>query len=792
MNNTATESPENAVGADLRATILEHAKSGDVAAIRQAWSALPADPPTDAEFYKRLVHHMTINSGMDALHGMLVELATELAARGDWKLLLRVIQSVCETYQESDELRELAAQGLRGSYPTHPNLEEMIAASKLEDGAPLDVALKRFLQMRRLGPGMVYQHAYWGEGVVRTLDLPGRKVTLDFPAEKGKTLLFEGVRDFLKYLAPDHFLAVRAADIDGYTELLDERPVDGIILALKCCGEKGKLKQSELKRLIMGPHFDEKWWTKWWAAARVKVRMEPLIDFDPKGGAHAEVALRAKPKTVQDEAQDLFFGPETDLATRTAAVAVLAQARKAGAAPDLDLVRRMLDGLEKDFRIKNAGATPAQALQTSLIAEDLRGFDSSFAGLAAGIPAPATLLEPFEDYLDLAALNDADHSGRALKLLMARDGDGAYAQAARLLPKAPVKLAQAIWKDLGDSRHRDLAVPALQVLFDSPLSNPDTYFWAVKTAMDGGAEHLADYFPLSTLMPEVLDALEHLQGVVETPSASKANVAAAKNLVSKLKSHLQLDGFATLCEAVEGMTLDQAQRMRRQIGNHPAFNEQYRGAAERQVTLTRKDLADATAAKAEAVKAASAAGLVVGGPSPTDSELHWCTARGRERKLHDLHVLNSETIPHNSREIEKARSEGDLKENAGYQYAKEQQKLLMSQSATLQVELASARAFVDSSKVSVQNIGFGCKFEARNGASGKIETYTVLGKFELDAEKNIFSYLAPFMQQFVGKRPGDKVPVKFADGQTAAYEVLTIENALAGGEWESQGDRDQV
>lgn len=766
---------------DLRATILEAAKHGDVGAVEEAWARVPANPPTDAEFYNRLIHHLTINSGLDSLHALLLTLLDELATRGDWKLLLRIVQAASSTWPNSEEIRDYALRGLEASYATHPNLQEMIEATRLRDNSvPLDACLKRFLALRRLGPGQVYQHAYWGEGVVTKLDLTGKKVTFDFPEEKNKTLNFEGVRDFLKYLPPDSFLAIRTADPDAYVALVEEKPVEAVKLALK--GQGGRLKQSELKKLIMGHTFDEKWWTKWWTRARTELRMDPMIDLDARGGAHAELALREKPKTAADEAQDLFFNPEADLNTRAAAVARIVESRKAGGETPVELLRKMLTTLANDYRIHESRWSPAQRLEAALLAEDLRGFDPALAGEGGAIPPPRQLIEPLEDYMDLAEIEHADYAARALKLLMDRDGEGSMARAARLLPKAPVKLAQAIWKDLGEARHRELALPAIQQLLERPLDNPDTYFWAVKTAIDGGAEHLGDFFPLSTLVPEVIDQLEYLQGVTETPSASKAQVQGAKAILSKLKSHLQQNNFGALVEAVQEMTFDQAQRLRRTVSVHPAFNDTYRAAAEKAIMLTRRDLMEAQEKKAEAAKGGANAGPL-GGPSG-DSDLHYCTVRAREDKLAELNELMTVRIPENSREIEKARAEGDLKENAGYIYAKEQQKLLMQQSLQLQQALQTAR-IMEASKVSTAAVGFGTRFEALNLKENKTETYTVLGRFEVDPDRNIISYQAPFMQQFIGLKPGDEVKVRHTDGSETPYRVEKIENALAGGEWDS-------
>ena len=63
-----------------------------------------------------------------------------------------------------------------------------------------------------------------------------------------------------------------------------------------------------------------------------------------------------------------------------------------------------------------------------------------------------------------------------------------------------------------------------------------------------------------------------------------------------------------------------------------------------------------------------------------------------DRKLADLDIITKEKIPENSLAIEKARELGDLKENAEYHMAKDDQKVLLARQAELQGDLMRAKA----------------------------------------------------------------------------------------------------
>jgi transcription elongation factor GreA len=150
----------------------------------------------------------------------------------------------------------------------------------------------------------------------------------------------------------------------------------------------------------------------------------------------------------------------------------------------------------------------------------------------------------------------------------------------------------------------------------------------------------------------------------------------------------------------------------------------------------------------------------------------------------EMREITSVRIPHNSKVIGEARREGDLRENAGYQYAKEEQKMLVQQQATLS-DLLSRAHVVRAKDVDAGRVGFGTRFTVRNLQSGENETYTLLGRWEADAEQGILSEQAPLARQFTGRKVGEKLRIERPGAPATDYEVLTIENALADSEWKS-------
>jgi transcription elongation GreA/GreB family factor len=380
-------------------------------------------------------------------------------------------------------------------------------------------------------------------------------------------------------------------------------------------------------------------------------------------------------------------------------------------------------------------------------------------------------LKAIEDYESLNGVEHTDYAVRALHALVARDGEQGIVRAAEYLPVAPARLAQAIWKELDPEHHIQLAVRALRTLFEYPLENPETYLWTVRSITEGKWAHLEDFIPLSSLVVDLFDGLDRWQQVCDRGSAEAETLTRAKWLVGKVRAILHARNFAAICAAAESMTLEQAQDLRRTIQLHPALPEAFRNGADHQLRLTRRDLEGTTTAP----------------PPSADSGIHYCTMLAHSRAVHDLHELNTVKIPQNAREIEKARSEGDLRENAGYHGAREKHVLLLQQAHFLQQGLVRAR-IMTADKISVAAVGFGVNFDAENLTTGTRETYKVLGQWESDPEQGIYSYQAPFLQNFVGRKAGEEFTVRMPDGTESRYRICEISNALESGDWDKAAE----
>ena len=149
------------------------------------------------------------------------------------------------------------------------------------------------------------------------------------------------------------------------------------------------------------------------------------------------------------------------------------------------------------------------------------------------------------------------------------------------------------------------------------------------------------------------------------------------------------------------------------------------------------------------------------------------TARGAEALNQELHELKTVARPKVINAIAEARAHGDLKENAEYHAAREQQGFIEGRIADIEAKLSNAQ-IIDVSKL--QNDGkviFGATVELANTETDEEVVYRIVGEDEADIKNNLINVGSPIARGLVGKFEGDTVVVKTPGGDIE-YEIVAV------------------
>ena len=149
------------------------------------------------------------------------------------------------------------------------------------------------------------------------------------------------------------------------------------------------------------------------------------------------------------------------------------------------------------------------------------------------------------------------------------------------------------------------------------------------------------------------------------------------------------------------------------------------------------------------------------------------TVTGAQKLREELDELKSVVRPSIIKAIAEAREHGDLKENAEYHAAREQQSFTEGRIAEIEGKLSNAH-IIDITKLDANGkVVFGSTVEIEDLESGKVVTYQIVGEDEADIKAGRISVGSPIARALIGKETEDVVVVK-APGGEIEYEILAV------------------
>ena len=151
------------------------------------------------------------------------------------------------------------------------------------------------------------------------------------------------------------------------------------------------------------------------------------------------------------------------------------------------------------------------------------------------------------------------------------------------------------------------------------------------------------------------------------------------------------------------------------------------------------------------------------------------TVRGSESLRAELAQRKGEIRQSIVKDIAEARAHGDLKENAEYHAAREQQSLNEGRIQDIESKLADAQ-IIDVTKIpATGKVVFGATVTITDEDSGDETTYQIVGEDEADLKLGKISVLSPISRALIGKDTGDVASVNSPSG-VKDYEIIKVEH----------------
>ncbi len=149
------------------------------------------------------------------------------------------------------------------------------------------------------------------------------------------------------------------------------------------------------------------------------------------------------------------------------------------------------------------------------------------------------------------------------------------------------------------------------------------------------------------------------------------------------------------------------------------------------------------------------------------------TTSGAARLRAELEQLKSVQRPAVIAAIAEARAHGDLKENAEYHAAREQQSFIEGRIKLLEAELSHAQVIDVATLGAGDRVVFGATVLLADSNSGEEKRYQIVGDLEADIKQGLIAISSPVARALIGKHEGDTATIE-APGGTHEYDIVEV------------------
>ncbi len=585
-------------------------------------------------------------------------------------------------------------------------------------------------QLEELKPRIYCLHKSWGFGRVAEWNLLLNQIVIDFAGKKAHPMQLQYAAENLTPLAPEHFLARKAVDLTAIKKLVKGDTTAIVRNILESLGGKATVQQ--ISEWLIGDIFSEAEWKRWWESTKKTLKKEGNFLVPTK--KNEPIQLRATPVSHAEELIESFNqAPQPkEQATALDQIVKLYQEFKE---PEKQL-QPIIVTIE-NAAVRNQKLHPALTFEFVIARDELLERVPKLKASNLSLTLPKLIADEEPRLMAILPKLPAAKEKKVLQTLPVALGERWTARALQLMQRSQGRIVAQIPRVLGEAgQHAELRT-MLERSIREHSATSDMLIW-LSNERDRWTELVTP-----DLLGAILSAMEREQHIAPTRGG-------------KLQ-RLLMEDRELIGAMFKGAEIGRARDAMRRLLLSPLFDE-----------LTKRSLL------ARIVKLyPELEGMITGAQAPGKSDALVVSWSSLEKRRAEFEELVNKKIPENSKEIGVARSYGDLRENFEFKAAKQMQAVLMRRKVELESMLDRARGTAfenpDTSRVSVGTI-----VTLRESDSKKEETYTILGAWDGDPDRNIISYQTAIGQALLGHKVGDVVTLN-ADG--GRYAIISIEAA---------------
>lgn len=705
--------------------------NNDFPSLLQLWAEYCADVAADGEELRSILEELRASPFNDSF-GAHVEQALPLCNNLQEPHLYHDVFRLIIDLQTSNspELAILCKDFLKEKYGEQKWFNEKIRLIGLRSQENFRGAIRNYELLTHLNQGKyVFHTAGWGTGEITDISLIREELVLEFEWVMGrKDLSFANAFKNLVPLDDEHFLARRFGDPDKLEEEAKKSPVEIVRMLLRDLGPK---TASEIKEELYELVIPEKDWSKWWQSARSKIKKDTMISC-PETIREAfsicseEISHEARfKKSLEGKTQAAEIIPTIYQFTRDF--------------PEILKNKTFKDELKNQLIDLQASANASEKLQIYLFFDNLLNNEEK-----QSLGSLSTYIKELDEIeKDILKIDIVAFKKRALVAVREFREDWVELFLGFLLSVQQSVLRDYLLRELNTQEYESQLTERVAHLIECSTLYPEAFVWYFQKAINNDkALPFCDKEGLCRLFESFLILYHFLeQDSKYRDLLKKMHAILSGNRYACVRSILQDTSLAytkeilllaTKCQTLSDHDIKILQSLAEVV--HPSLNNKSKKQS-------------------------------------YDNNVIWTTTDGYEKIKERIKEIGTVETVENAKEIEAARALGDLRENSEYKFALEKRNRLQAELKMLSSQLNKAR-ILTKEDINCEEVGVGVVVNVRN-SQGKEDNYTILGPWEADPDKNVFSFQSKFAQTIEGCRVGDNFSLK---GEN--YEILGLESFI--------------
>jgi len=712
--------------------------------LEDAWLKVVESNNKDVQALFEVVDLLVKRDEKKRAHDFLAMMVPHYKQKGHYRDVLTVLKRMLEYNPKEKGLAKDIAECYSNLFGNRAYTSALIERTGINGDGDVRDAVKKLETYFCLDNGDYVYHKSWGVGQVAAIDPDGEKVIINFEKKSNHSIAMDIVSTILQKLEKDDLLVMIHARKDVLQKMVEEDPVSLVKLTLKYF--KGKALVSNIKGRITSGVMPVDAWSKWWTNAKKLLKKDPYIKFVDGTPSTTALAFRDSPVTHHSDILEKLANIH-DIDKKIEITKKYIAGMK-----DSEVCKDTLTEITNLFD-KDANAlcstNSAAAIECFLLLEELQLLQKGECGKYAsrietfirdGINIPETInkiniLEYRKHVLDLVKKVLPEKWPEEFSaIFFTNDGN----------------LWEFIVKYLAAEKKQTATEAITHKLFNQFNAFPEHYIWFSKNGMQGRFAELYQNIDPAALLARLIELLDNLGFKIQ-----KGRNGNLKTISNRIKNLLEDKG------------VDYATRIVNDVNAESLFN----------VISSSKCLEDWFKVSVENLIRDRFPDIFEDPAHPTiDESKIFVTQVGYEKRKKEFdHLMNVE-FAENARDLGEAISRGDLRENAEYKAAREKQAMLVEKAERLKAELQKV-VIIEPRAVQTDTVSPGAKVTVRDKEKTSLESYTLLGPWDVDIERGIISYLSPIGKGLFNKKVGEMVTIKLPDG-TSTYEVIKIESAL--------------